>query len=426
MKIGVVGGGILGGWMALRLADNGQEVTLLERADLLGGLASAWTIGDVIWDKHYHVTLAGDSYTLGLIDRLGLEDEMTWVQTRTGTWVNDKRYSVSTTLDYVRYPVLSVADKARLGYTILSAARIDDWQPLEHESVEEWLRKKSGDRVFEAFWLPLLKSKLGDAYADTSAAFIWMTIKRLYSARSSGNKNEQFGYVHGGYFRTLNRLADELKAGGVDIQTGVEVTAVEAGPTVRMNQSTLTFDRVIVTTPPPVAMNLVSDLTQVEKSRLASLQYQGIVCASLLTSQPLDGYYLTYLYEEAPFTGVVEMSAFVDRAQFGGRTLIYLPRYTSPSDPIFEESDESIRDRFLDGLKTVYPYFDRDLVEAFQVSRVRHVFPISTLGYSDRVLPFQSSVHGVYLVNSSQIINGTLNVNDTISLAERALEQVFT
>ena len=44
-----------------------------------------------------------------------------------------------------------------------------------------------------------------------------------------------------------------------------------------------------------------------------------------------------------PFTAVIEMSALVDRQQFGGNRLVYLPKYVDPADPLFEQSDEQIR-----------------------------------------------------------------------------------
>ena len=68
----------------------------------------------------------------------------------------------------------------------------------------------------------------------------------------------------------------------------------------------------------------------------------------------------------------------------------------------------------------MYPSFDRRGVEAFQISRVRYVLPLSTLGYSKSVPGIATSVPGIFTVNSSQILNGTLNVNETIQLAERA------
>jgi hypothetical protein len=52
------------------------------------------------------------------------------------------------------------------------------------------------------------------------------------------------------------------------------------------------------------------------------------------------------------------------------------------------------------------------------------VFPIPTLGYSDRVPPTSTSIPGVHIVNSAHIVNGTLNVNETVQLAERTVERL--
>ena len=75
------------------------------------------------------------------------------------------------------------------------------------------------------------------------------------------------------------------------------------------------------------------------------------MCASLLLRPSLSGYYLTYLIDDLPFTAVVEMTALVDRGQLGGHTLVYLPKYVAPDDPLFEVSDDEIEARFLAGLR---------------------------------------------------------------------------
>ena len=122
-----------------------------------------------------------------------------------------------------------------------------------------------------------------------------------------------------------------------------------------------------------------------------------------------------------PFTGVIEMSALVDRKHFGGRSLVYLPRYLKPDDAFFELPDAEVRERFLAGLERIHPDFRREEVASFRISRVRQVFAQSTLGYSERLPPMQTSVPGLALVNSAHIVNGTLNVNETVQLAERAV-----
>ena len=73
----------------------------------------------------------------------------------------------------------------------------------------------------------------------------------------------------------------------------------------------------------------------------------------------------------------------------------------------------------------MYPDFDRsDLVE-FRVSRVKRVMAISTLNYSESLPPMKTTLPNVFVVNSAQIVNGTLNVNETIKLAESAVTELL-
>ena len=68
----VVGGGVLGMHLARELATAGHEVTLIESATELGGLAAPWAIGPITWDRHYHVIAPGDHRTIALVRALGL------------------------------------------------------------------------------------------------------------------------------------------------------------------------------------------------------------------------------------------------------------------------------------------------------------------------------------------------------------------
>src|SRR3989454_10667665 len=108
---GIGGGGFLGMTLAHRLAQHGQDVTPFEAAPGLGGLASAWNLGDVVWDRHYHVTLLSDAYLRALLTELGLEKEMAWVETRTGFYTGGTLYSMSHTIEFLRFPPLSLVNK---------------------------------------------------------------------------------------------------------------------------------------------------------------------------------------------------------------------------------------------------------------------------------------------------------------------------
>ena len=188
----IVGGGLLGLTLALRLAQRGQHVVVHEAAPEVGGLASAWQVGDATWDRFYHVTLSSDRHTRRLLAELGLEDEVHWDVTRTGCFAGGRLHPLTSPVDWLRFPALSTMDKARLVATIGWGTVTGGWRRLERTPVETWLRRWSGDETFERFWLPLLKAKLGDLWPQASAAFIWATIQRLSSARRQGMV-ERFG-----------------------------------------------------------------------------------------------------------------------------------------------------------------------------------------------------------------------------------------
>src|SRR5437899_240769 len=231
---GIIGGGILGMTLAYRLAQHGKHVTLLEGAPHLGGLASAWTLGEVVWDRHYHVTLMSDTSLRALLAELGLEQDIQWVETRTGFYTDGRLYSMSTILE-----------------------RFAEILAAHHVCV-----------------------KLGQ--------------KVQHVATADGD--------------------------------GVSVTGADG--------QRETFDQVVLTMPAPIAARLCPALSAEEQARLHGIEYQGIICASLLLKRPLAPFYVTNITDAwVPFTAVIDMSALVDRQYFGGHSLVYLPKYVTPDDP---------------------------------------------------------------------------------------------
>ena len=411
-KIAIVGSGFLGLTLALRLAEQGNQATVYESAPEIGGLASAWQIGDVTWDKHYHVTLLSDSFTRKIVEEIGLKDEFEWVETKTGFYTDGKLVSMSNTLEFLKFPPLDLISKFRLGGTIFYASKVKNWKALEKISVEDWLTKLSGKRTFEKMWKPLLKAKLGEAYKETSAAFIWATIQRMYAARNSGLKKEMFGYVRGGYARILVKFAEVLEKKGVEIKLNCQVFTSERTENeekkikITYNQSKKNsvnsvfsvvenFDKVILTCPSNIAAEICPQLSENEKEKLTNIKYQGIVCASLLTKKSLSEFYVTNITDETPFTGIIEMSALVDKKEFGGNALVYLPKYVAPDDELFEKSDAEIEEIFLNRWKNVSAFRAkrRCQIQDFRVKK----FSNSCCRLLGNVPPIKTSVEGITL-----------------------------
>ncbi len=421
---------MLGATVALRFAQSGAAVTVFEAASGLGGLAAPWTIetprGPLVWDRHYHVTLGSDRALRALLVEIGLDDSIHWAPTRTGIFADGRLAPVSTPLDFVRLRGLSPVAKARLVATLARGATARRWERLEAITAAEWLTRWSGRRTFERFWVPLLAAKLGDGWREANAAFIWATIQRLTAARRAGIGDEQFGSVAGGYAAVLAALTDHLAGEGATIVAGHPVERVTRRGdevVVRVAATDHAFDDVVVTASPRVTAKIVDGLAPTQQAAYSRIRYQGVVCASLVLERPLSPYYLTYLLDDMPFTGIVEMTTLIPPAWVHGYHLVYLPRYVASDSPWFEYDDDELRDRFLSGLRTVHPAAATPdcPVVAFQVSRAREVFPLPVLRCSETTPDFATSVPGVWMVNSSQIVNGTLNVNETVGLGDRAV-----
>ena len=423
----VIGAGALGLTLALRLARRGHQVTIYEAGDVLGGLAAPWQVGDITWDRHYHVTLLSDALTRAMYCDAGIADsELRWVETKTGYYGTDHTLrSVSNAVEFLKLPGLSLIDKGRLAATIVVGSKIRNGRRMEQVTVERWLRRWSGNSAFDTFWKPLLRAKLGDAYPKASAAFIWATIQRLYAARRTGLKKEMFGYVSGGYSRVFAAFGQTLAAAGVQVRLSTPVQRVARSGdqlTVATNADSELFDRVVVTTNASLAARLCPDLVAGERERLQRVEYLGIVCVSLLLEQPLSPYYLTYITEPStPFTAVVEMTAFIDPAEVGGKSLVYLPKYAPASDALFQADDAEVIATFVPFLKQMYPAFDASQVVAARVSKVPQVFAVPAVGYSDDAPTIATSVPGLFLAGSAHLPFSTLNVNDTLSLVNDVL-----
>lgn len=427
----IVGGGIMGMTLAHRLSAQGHNVTIYEASEKLGGLVSSWKMGSVEWDKFYHVILLSDFYTRGILSEIGLEQKLKWVETKTGFYIDGKLYSMSDTIEFLRFPTLNLWDKFRLGLTILIASKIKNWKKLEKISVTDWLRKWSGKNTFQKIWLPLLRAKLGESYKETSAVFIWATIQRMYGARKSGLKKEMFGYVEGGYKTVIESFTQSLLDGQVNIRTNSPVNNVQSLPGNRVRVTTANetsdFDEVIVTLPSDISARICTGLTNQEKEKLEKIEYLSVICIAVLLNKPISHFYVTNITDSRiPFTGVIEMTALVDKASLDGKSLVYLPKYVVQNDPLFNQTDEFLKEYFIENLKKMYPTLGDESIEFVGVAKAKHVITVAKLNYSEHLPSIFTSDPNIHIINTSHIKDGTLNVNETIRVAETKLEELLS
>jgi protoporphyrinogen oxidase len=430
-NIAVIGGGIMGIDIARRLSREGYQVSILEEAPEPGGLASKSIFGDYIWDKFYHVILPDDAYTLEMISELDLDSELNWVETKTGFFINGRYYSISNIFDFLKFPILSLVDKFRLGVTILIGSYLTNYRRLERIPVTKWLIHWSGSNTFNKIWLPLLKAKLGEGYKHTSAAFICATIKRLYGARKKSSKKEVFGYVNGGYARIFDTIKTKILSENISLITNFKAVEIKQNPNLDLTVTSIEgkemrFNYIISTLPSFLTASICTGLSYSERERLNSIKYLGVVCLSLLMKKPLTSYYITNINDDKiPFTGVIEMTSLVNPTFFGGSSLIYLPKYVSSHDPIFDLPDKVLKDSFIASLKLMQPSLEDDEIIDCQVAKARYVITLPEINYSGKLPSIKTSLKNFFIINSSFITDGTLNVNETLKVSNSYLPEIL-
>ncbi len=417
--------------LAYRLTEAGHRVSVFEQSAQLGGLTTHHDFGRFTWDRFYHVILPSDQYLMKFLGDIGLAESLRWRTTRTGFYVDNAFHSLSTNLEFLRFPLLSLVDKARLAWTLLYGSRIDDWRRLEDISCEEWLTRVSGRATFEKMWQPLLLAKLGPSYRRVSAVFIWSYIKRMFSARDATAQKEQLGHVSGGYRTVFERLTQRIEQQGGIVNVGATVDAITAHGSGGLNvlydnNRSEHFDKVVCTSPVGILEKLAPTLVDVTPGD-GPVEYLGVVCMVLVTREALTPYYvLNIADEDIPFTGIIGMSNVVDTNETAGYHVTYLPKYVLSDDPVLSLPDAEIEKTFKEGIERMYPHFDWSTIESVHINRAVRVQPLQVMGYSKRVPKTTTRHNDFFVLNTAQFVNNTLNNNEVIRAVDAFCDEQKT
>ena len=117
-RVVVIGGGPAGLKAAHAARKAGAEVTLLESAPVLGGLASSFDLQGVRIERYYHFICKGDDHLVDTLAELGLSDRLHWRDSRMAYFVDGRLYPFLTPLELLRFSPLSLADRIRAGAAV--------------------------------------------------------------------------------------------------------------------------------------------------------------------------------------------------------------------------------------------------------------------------------------------------------------------
>ncbi len=428
-RVAVIGGGLTGLTLAYRLATAGVGVDLYESAPGLGGLAGDMEFDGARVDRFYHVILPTDDRVIGLAEEVGLNTSLEFTETGVGFFHGGKLESISTTGEFLRFSLLTPFQRVRLGLFVTYCQRISSWEKIDTKPLVPWIQKLAGKGVWNRLWKPLLEAKFDGRTDGLPATWLWQRTRRMSGARKEKGSREVCGALEGGYQTLVDRLAERISCLGGNIYTETPVDSVTPGdaPAVTVSGEARPYKMVALTVLPPVARKLIGDT---ESRTLVGTpdRYLGIVCVLLKTRRSLSRFYTINIADpKVGLTGIIETTRVLDPNGERDHSLVYLPKYVDPANPLLEASDEEITDRFVSGLRRIFPDFDpvNDVI-AHTVMRARLAEPVHAVGAGPGVPgTFDPAMPGIAFASTAQIFPIVVSGQATIGLADSVLPDIL-
>ena len=422
MNIAIIGAGAAGLSAGYDLVRGGHRVTVYEADDQVGGLAGGFTQPDWDWsvEKYYHHWFASDRHILGLMEELGLREKVLFPRPYTVMNYDGEWYPFDSILQALLFPGLGWGlNKIRFGLVGLYLRLTENWRALESVTVDAWMRKWAGDRVYETMWEPMMVGKFGPYYKDVNMAWFWARIH----ARTT-----RLGTYQGGFQAFFDDFADILEGLGVEIklETPVEAIApIEGGLQLRLETGQSEgYDRVLATVSPQRMAALAPDLPDDYAQQLLNLPSMGAVVMALALKQRLSeqGYYWFNLPKDAgfPFLALVEHTNYVSPEHFGGDHIIYCGDYVESGHEYLRLSADELLERFLPGVAKINPDFERDWIKGFWLHRTEYAQPVPLLDHSRNLPALKTPLTGLYFASMSQVYPWDRGTNFAVEIGRRA------
>ena len=418
MRYAVIGAGVLGLTVALRLGKQGHKVFVLEQGTVPGGLASSFEVVPGAWlERFYHHIFRTDRSAIALIEELGLGDRLQWHRPVTTVMVDGVPRQLDSAGSLLRFDKLTIPDRLRMAAAIATIKAMPSPTPLERSTADEWMRRACGSTGHSQVWEPLLRAKFGSAWDKVSMGWLWARIH---------DRTSELGYLAGGFHQLYTALGEQVEHDGGTIIYGAAVRDIEREDAyLRVTwadadgQQSVEVDRVVSTLAPTLNGRLLPELSDGGAS-LGPFKPLSAHCLVLALDRSLTGtYWIGAADRDWPFLAVVEHTAMLSPQAYGGNHLLYLGAYRDQANELHARPVEEQLGVALELLRTLNPAFDPDWVSQAWSFHAPFAQPIVDTGFRQRIPGFDTRVPGVFAASMFQVYPHDRGQNYSIELADQ-------
>lgn len=433
-SVAIVGGGFTGLTAAWRLARQGVNVTVYEAGSVVGGLAGGCEILGQPVERAYHFLYKTDEYMLGMLEELGIRDQLTYHKSSVSTYYDGTLYPMMNPIDLIKFKPLSFINRIRAGVSVLYLQKVKNWQKLTGISAMDWLTKYAGKQVTDVIWEPLLRGKFDRYYDKVTMCWLWGRIKQRVESRDDSLKGEALGYIKGGFATVVHQLVEQISKHGGTIKLNSPVSTLTKNAddtlTISSGDDNNQFDKVLLTVPCKVAHRLLAEHEPTDPDwfgRLTAIDYLDAAVMLFATDEPISDYYWHNINTpNSPFVVFLSLTSLIGTQRFGGKHVYYIGDYIPSEHPYMTDSEDSLRQKWFSALGKMFPNFSEEHVIDAQIYRFKDAQHIVDIGFEDKIPDYQTPCPNVLLCNFAQIFpmdRGTnYAVRDGYAMADRLME----
>ena len=398
----VLGAGLAGLATAFELAKAGQKVTVLEKCDYAGGMATSWKVGPYWLDHGPHRFHSRDAE---LIEHLYyvLDNEVVIRERMSRIFMQGRFFNYPLQAQNVlRNMPTGILIKAMRDYCWIRFVQI--FKKIPDDNFENWVIKRFGRTLYEIFFgtytakawkMPCTEISADWASQRISQANLWDTIKKTLFPPKDGEVRSlvsEFWYpAQGGIGQIGRKYAEKIRAMGgvVLLETGVTRLELEGNKVKRViaehDGKELAFegDQVVNTIPLPRLLEALQPAIGPEVvEAISNLKYSAIVFVYLeVEKTSVSPDHWVYLPEEKlTVHRISEFKNFSDDAAPGDTTVVCCEMTCRVGDEIWNldlERGTELASRDLAEVGLI----EMGSAKGIDITRVRYAYPVYDLNY---------------------------------------------
>lgn len=403
MKIVILGAG-LSGMIAGRELSKNHEVTILEKAECTGGLASSFEIEGQHIPKFYHHVISSNAYTIRELERYDLLKEAVWKRIKMNIGIFGRFYNTRNPLELIQMPGASLWAKFRFGlFGIYTLFFMNPNNIPDDETAKKYIYKYCGKEATDFFWWNLYgRNKFNIPLEQISAK---QFAHRLYEKEVY----DKFTFPPSGIQGMLEGIEKTLKDRRVEICLNTTITQIDLKEKKVLLSSGKIFkyDIIINSIPMPEFLKVAYGLPKDYAANLKQIRYCPAVCMCFATKKFLKkGIYWMNLFGEHIHI-IIQHSVLIDKYK---NKVSWAVRYGGSEEDIYKSEDEIQRLY----LKDLEKYFDNVEIAWYKIFRTKYAEPIWDKSYAEYSPGYETPIPSLFMTGVQVMFPRIRNQNTAL------------